>query len=65
MLKIVCYGFFNTETDYSQLRCVIASKGYLIIYTNEFLLKGYALKLRDAKSMKIDNLNKELVKFAF
>lgn len=66
MIRMVGYGFFfNSETDYTKLRCVIAPRGYLVIYANESLKKGYAFKLRDAHKFKIHTLNRKLVNFNF
>lgn len=62
MIQIIRYGFFfNNESDYLPLRCILTRRGYLIIYTKETSLQGYALKLSNGKKMQITSWNKEKV----
>lgn len=54
MIKIVRYGlFFNSESEYTPLRCMITRRGYMVIYMKEEALKGHAVKLSGAKKVQI------------
>lgn len=64
MVLIRRYGFFyNTETDYLLLNCIITPRGYLIIYTKESQLKGHAVKLSTAKKIQLISRQKEKVSY--
>lgn len=46
-------GIFRRDSGWITCHCILSTKGYLMIYAKEYLLKGYAVNLSRAKKLNV------------